>query len=190
MSRRVILWTVPRAGSTAFERSIRQLDGIRVLHEPHQLAFYYGPERLYQFVHYLEDGTPRQEPGATFEAARSAIVSAADECGEQSRHQHLFVKDIAYYIEGKYSEYVEKEFSQFTHTFLIRHPLKVAYSWYKAVENYHWPFDSRELSFEPLHAFYETVKSKLDPHCVVIDADDLFCHPRLVQTRTCTTVNY
>ena len=101
MSQRVILWSVPRGGSTAFERSIRELEGVKVLHEPHQSAFYYGPDRVYQYTHFYENGKARLELAATFEATRKKIISLAEECGNGD-YQHLFIKDICYYIAGKW----------------------------------------------------------------------------------------
>ena len=37
---RVLLWSAPRSMSTAFERSIRELDGVKVIHQPHSMAYY------------------------------------------------------------------------------------------------------------------------------------------------------
>ena len=112
--RQVILWSLPRSGSTAFERSIRELQKVKVLHEPHQSAFYSGPERLYQHTLYNEDGRPWDVPTATFEATRRTISSLVEE-REKEENQHLFIKDISYYITGKYDEYVRGSCSVQTH---------------------------------------------------------------------------
>ena len=182
--RQVILWSLPRSGSTAFERSIRELKKVEVLHEPHQSAFYSGPERLYQHTLYTEDGRPWDVPAATFEATRKKISSLVEK-RENEDDQHLFIKDISYYITGKYDEYVRGSFAQCKHTFLIRHPLDVALSWYRAVGGYQmqgdWPFDPREIGMEESYTMYETVKRTIDPDPLVIDAEDLFSHPRLVE---------
>ena len=77
----VFLWCVPRSGSTVFERSIRELEGVKVMYEPHQSACYYGPDRVYQYTRYFEDGRARVEPTATYEATKRKIISLAVECG-------------------------------------------------------------------------------------------------------------
>ena len=177
MCERVILWSLPRSGSTVFERSIRELERVRVLHEPHQHAYFYGPDRVYQHTLYHEDGRARVEPTATFEATRKKIISLAEECGNGD-YQHLFIKDLAYYITGKHGKYVQGCFAQFKHTFLIRHPLPVIESWHKVLVNCHWPYDHRDMDFEGVYNLYETVRSTIDPNPLVIDAEDLFSHPR------------
>ena len=180
---KVILWSLPRSRSTAFERSIRELENVKVLHEPHRNAFYCGPDRLYQHTIFHEDGRPWIAPAATFEATRKKITSLV-EGGEKDSYQHLFIKDISYYIAGKYDEYVRESFALFKHTFLIRHPLAVALSWYRAIGGYQthgdWPFDPRELGMEESYRMYETVRRTIDPNPLVIDAEDLFSHPQLV----------
>ena len=179
MSQPVILWCTPRSGSTAFERSIRELEGVKALYEPHQSAFYYGPDRVYKHTHYHKDGRARVEPTATFEATRKKIISLAEECGNGD-YQHLFIKDVPYYITGKYQDYTQGGFAQFKHTFLIRKPLPVVFSWHKAMEECKgdWPFDPKEIGFEEVYDMYETVRSTIDPNPLVIDAEDLFSHPR------------
>ena len=182
--RQVILWSLPRSGSTAFERAIRELDKVKVLHEPHQNAYYIGPDRLSRHAINDADGRPRFVPAATFEATRKKISSLVEEC-DNDDGQHVFIKDISYYITGKYDEYVRGSFALFKHTFLIRHPLDVALSWYRAIGGYQMegdlPFDLPEIGMEESYTMYETVKSAIDPDPLVIEAEDLFSHPRLVE---------
>ena len=140
MCERVILWSSPRSGSTVFERSIRELEGVRVLHEPHQHAYCFGPDKVYPHTLYYEDGRARVEPTATYEAARKKIISLAEECGNGD-YQYLFIKDLAYYITGKHGEYVQGSFARFKHTFLIRHPLTVMKSWHKLLADSHWSYE-------------------------------------------------
>ena len=176
---RVVLWALPRSGSTVFERSIRELEKVKVLYEPHQNAFYYGPDRLYPHTFYYEDGRPRVEPAATFEATRKKIISLGEEC-EKGDYQHLFIKDFPYYIAGRYSEYVQEGLAQFKHTFMIRHPLTVGLSWHRAILECPggWTFEPQELGVKELYTMYETVRSTIDPDPLVIDAEDLFSCPR------------
>ena len=177
MCERVILWSLPRSASTVFERSIRELEGVKVLHEPHQNAYAYGPDRVYPHTLYHEDGTARVEPTATYEATKKKIISLAEECGDGD-YQHLFIKEFPRYITpGRHSEYVQGCFAQFKHTFLIRHPLPVMQSWHKAQVACHWQVEP-DLDYTEVYGMYETVRSTVDPNPLVIDAEDLFSHPR------------
>ena len=172
MLSQVFLWSVPRAGSTAVERSILELPEVNVLHEPHNNAFHFGPEQPHPSIHKLKDGkTQRFEPAATYKAAKSHIVSLARE------RKHVFVKEISYHVAHKAKDYVEGDFAQFKHTFLIREPLKVILSLCKAYQNSpKFQFDSAKVGFEELYNLYETVRSS---NPLIIDADDLFNQPRL-----------
>ena len=93
-------------------------------------------------------------------------------------YQHLFIKEMAYYVTGRYHEYIiEGDFARFKHTFLIRNPEAVGLSWYRSVMSCH---DDRftcpdTLGFEAMYCLYEAVKSK-DP--APLATEDLFSHPR------------
>ena len=173
MLSQVILWSVPRGGSTAFERSIHELPEVNVLHEPHMNAFFFGPEKRHPNTHKLKDGTPlRFRPAATYKAAQSRIVSLARE------RKHLFIKEISFHVAHKSKDYVEGDFAQFKHTFLIRKPLKVVLSVYKAAQNSQFQWGFIPPGFEELYNLYETVRDSVDPNPLVIDSDDLFNQPR------------
>ena len=45
---RVFLWTAPRCLSTVSERSVRELDGVKVLHEPYNSAYREIPPIFYE----------------------------------------------------------------------------------------------------------------------------------------------
>ena len=178
MLSQVILWSVPRGGSTAVERSIRELPEVNVLHEPHNNAFHFGPEQPHPSIHKLKDGKPlRFEPAATYKATQSHIISLARE------GKHIFVKELACQVAQKYRDYTEGDFAQFKHTFLIRKPLKVVLSLYKTFQNsqFQWDFNTAEIGFEEQYNLYETVRSSINPNPLVIDADDLFNQPRLAK---------
>ena len=170
MLSQVILWSVPRGGSTAYERSIRELPEVNVLHEPHMKVYYFGPEQAssstssnspeqpYPNTHKLEDETQLKfRPAATYKAAQCRIVSLACE------RKHLFIKEVAFHVTQKYKNYVEGDFAQFKHTFLIRKPLKVVLSLYKALQNsrFHLGGKTAEVGFEELYNMYETVRSSI-----------------------------
>ena len=113
---RVLLWTAPRCMSSAFERSIRELEAVKVIYEPHLLAYYVGPERR------SENSNPTRlselNPSATFKAADDILLQPYDEC------QAVFAKNHAYFVKGSYERYTTGRFAGFKHTFLIRNPHK------------------------------------------------------------------
>jgi len=66
MATQVFLWSAPRCLSTAFERSMRELNEVKVLHEPLLAPYYMGPERIIAEQPFLET--------ATFDSAHSLMV--------------------------------------------------------------------------------------------------------------------
>ena len=162
---RVILWTTPRCLSTAFELSIRELDEVKVKHEPNSLPFW-CEKRNY--------GTTK-----TFEDARRDMLEMV---APNDRKKHLFIEETAYYIAGKYDEYVGGDFSCFKHTFLIRNPKSVGLSMQKvrmvyeekSDESFYFP---ETLGFEELFGIYEKVKT-IDPNPVIVTAEHLQTNPR------------
>ena len=113
MSKKVFLWCAPRCLSTEFERSIRELAGVKVIYEPNHRAYYLGPEKRSDAYSNIV-----LEPDATFEAAKKRITAQYD------GFDAVFVKEMAYFIEGHYEDYIAESFTAFKHTFLIRDPLK------------------------------------------------------------------
>ena len=172
----VFLWCIHRSGSTVVERSIRELKDVSVHHQPHQFAFFYGPERIYPNTVYRKDGSVRTEPTATFNDAREWIISQADSCLKKG--QTLFIKDITFYVGGNYNAYTQGGFEHFKHTFLIRHPLKSTHSWFKTFQDTKPRLLPYWVGLEESYNMYETVRATIDPTPLVIDADDLFQHPR------------
>ena len=171
---RVVLWTAFRCLSSAFERSIRELNGVKVLHEPHQIPYYRGPERR------LENPNDPILLDATFESADEKLLQP------YPNHRAVFVKDQAYYVEGRYKKYTESKFSVLQHTFLIRNPLKAIVSQQKACKRIGFSFDPQHDSgFEQLHDLFKTVQL-VQPNPVVIDADDLLADPKGIMQQYCS----
>ena len=176
-SRRVFLWSAARSLSTAFERSIRELKSVKVFNEPHLQAYYYGPDRKKESTH-----NPTQselDDSATFEAVDSALL------GDYDKHEAVFVKDMAHYVEERYDNYVTGGFSHFKHTFLIRHPLKSIPSQIRASKKCGLTSPLDDNGVKELYDLFKIVQEKLDPHPIVIDADDLLANPKDVMERYC-----
>ena len=160
----VFLWTTPRSISTAVERSIRQLDTVEVLYEPHMSALDY------------QDGSLRHHGTTQFQSTRERILSLARKL--RATNGHLFVREMAYRCFPE--PYVTGEFAKFKHTFLIRHPVAVGTSLQKAWSAYgehQTPFHTPTIGFEELWRMYEAV-STIDPYPLIITADDLLSYPR------------
>ena len=162
----VFLWTTPRSLSTAMERSIRQLDTVEVLYEPHSSALHY------------QDGSLRPHPTAHFQSTRERILLLARKL--RATNSHLFIREMAYRCFPE--PYVTGEFTKFKHTFLIRHPVAVGTSLQKVWSVYdedhaQTPFHTPTIGFEELWRMYEAV-STIDPYPLIITADDLLSYPR------------
>lgn len=176
---RVILWSAPRCMSSVFERSIRELKSVKVLYEPHQQAYYRGPERVTDSNHPTE---AELNPTATFQAADEMLL--------QSYHGYeaLFAKNHTYFIEGKYEQYMEGRFARFKHTFLIRHPRKSIPSYMRACKQCSFPAIPDKNGIEQLFDLFKTVQQSIDPNPVVVDADDLLMNPRSIMEQYCSAV--
>lgn len=172
---RVILWSVPRSLSTAFERSVMELKNVKTIHEAHNNAYFFGPERMTESqINHPDD----IQPNATFEEAKQQLLL------EYDGYDAVFAKNQAYFIEGRYEEYIEGSFSRFKHTFLMRHPLKAVPSRYNICKQCNLRFNASECGFRQLYELYNIVK-RVDPNPLLLDADDLLSNPREMMERYC-----
>ena len=170
-SLRIFLWTSPRCLSTVFDRSIRELEGVKPIFEPHVSPYYYGPERKYQ------TSSTQLKPDATFQATDETLLQSYPE------HSAVFCKTFAHNVNHDYRQYTTGKFSVFKHTFLIRNPRKAIPSLYKACKES--VFDDYNDGFQELYEMYETIRLNVDPHPLVIDADDLLADPKGIMQRYC-----
>ena len=113
---RVLLWSAPRSMSSALERSIRELDGVKVIHQSHSLAYYnhlLGPES--KFEH--KDGIRLPPSQDTYASSDEKLLSRYD------NYNAVFSKNMGYVIpKERFPIYVEGPFANFKHTFIIRNP--------------------------------------------------------------------
>ena len=172
---RVILWSAPRCLSTAFERSIRELETVKVIHEPLWAAYHdIGCKRLVT------------HPG---EAASPATYGTDARCTmlqPYGGYEAVFYKLICSHTGGQYERFVEGEFSEYKHTFLIRHPTKALPSGYKGCVECHYTYSAWISGFPALYEMYNFVKQKVDPSPIVVDADDLLNDPKGTMKKYCT----
>ena len=172
---RVFLWSAPRCLSSVFERSVRELKGVKVIYEPHQAAYYYGPERK------TDSNNPTTSeilPSATFQAADDILLEP------YTGNKAVFCKNHAYFIAESCKDYTVGRFSSWQHTFLIRNPYKSISSLYKACHECGFTDSLATGYFKELYDMYETVRL-VHPNPVVVDADDLLADPRGIMQQYC-----
>ncbi|XP_033125728.1 branched-chain-amino-acid aminotransferase-like protein 2 [Anneissia japonica] len=175
---RVILWTVPRSISTAFERCMGGLDNVELIHEPYVTAYYFGPEKRYHHAPFM----PTDE-GYSYSDVKKKLEADFED------RDVVFCKDMAYALDDKF-EMLPKGYK---HTFLIRDPVKAHASMHKLCTK-PWLLNyslidlvmPQGYAFKQLWDLYEHVTEVLKEDTVVIDADDLLCYPEQVIRRYCT----
>ena len=176
-SLRVVLWSAPRCMSSVFERSIRELQDVKVVYEPHQQAYYYGPERRKTDSN---RPTPTElNPAATFQAADEKFLQPYE------GYQAVFFKNHAYFVEGNYEYYTKGRFAHIKHTFLIRDPNKSIPSLVKACKMCGFSSFPGNNGIEQLYDLFKTVQH-VDPNPIIIDADDLLMNPRNMMEHYCS----
>lgn len=175
-SLRVVLWSAPRSMSSVFERSIRELHDVKVVYEPHQQAFYYGPERKTDSNH---PALSELNPTATFQAADEKFLQPYE------GYRAVFVKNHAFFVEENYEYYTKGSFVNLKHTFLIRNPNKSIPSLIKACKACGFPSTGNDNGIEQLYNMFKTVQL-VDPNPIVIDADDLLMNPRDIMEQYCS----
>ena len=170
MHKILALWAVPRSTSTAFEWMMRTRGDMLCFHEPFGEAWYQGEEARWPRI---KPESPRT-PGLTFEAVWNKLRAAAAQ-------RPVFTKDFPHYIEHLWSD---DFLSNFTHSFLIRDPAKVATSMYK-----HWPdFVLKEIGFVEQRQLFDRLCDRNGAAPPVIDSDDLLEDPCGVVEAYCDAV--
>ena len=174
---RVMLWSAPRCLSSVFERSVRELSGVEVFHEPLQRAFY-EQERRTEFD--LDSELQSKHPSKSYDSIEGMLVADYSDCDA------VFVKDLAYYIPpDRFKNYIEGEISNYHHTFLIRSPrLTVPSHWRVCVKNgLSFPGIDTEVH-RKLYDFFELIHSTTN-QVIVIDAVDLLSNPEAYMKQYC-----
>lgn len=159
-----MLWSTPRSMSTTFEKSIQQLPGVSVVHEPFTDVYYFGPER--QSDRY-GNALQRHRYNRS-DAIRSIFSQDAPLC---------FVKELAFQAEP----YLDDAFlGSVVNTFLIRSPLEV----YSSLMKLKPDFSEAEFGFQPLAAIIERAE-RLQRVTKIVDASDLVTCPNLTLREYC-----
>ncbi|KAJ7365901.1 hypothetical protein OS493_002631 [Desmophyllum pertusum] len=105
----------------------------------------------------------------------------------------VFIKDMAYCVEGKFDIFLEEGFKNFKHTFVIRNPEPAVSSLFKLSTNPElagWDyFDPAEAGFRQLLELYEFIERHVHKDPVVVDADDLLKFPNEIMQSYCEAVD-
>ena len=106
--------------------------------------------------------------------------------------EFVFIKDMAYCVEGKFDIFLEDGFKHFKHTFMIRDPKKAVTSLFKLSTNPElagWDyFDPAETGFRQLFELYQFIDSHVYKNPVVVDAEDLLRFPNEIMKNYCEAV--
>ncbi len=172
---RVMLWTALRCCSSTFERSIRELQGVKCLYEPHRVPFFYGAGILHENI------DPKI---GTYEFAKQSLLA------NYEGYDCVFAKDMAAYIPTEqFSKFTVGGFADFKHTFLIREPQKAVVSQWKACMRSGFDFSSVPViganGYSKLFELFEFIRSRTGQDVTVIDAADLMKNPEYIMEQYC-----
>ncbi|XP_070538931.1 uncharacterized protein [Ptychodera flava] len=177
---KVILWSAPRCVSTAFERSIRELEGIKVYHELYTSAAYLGEERFYP--RYNEKTVPNSKFSDVRLQLESTVIG----------YKGIFAKEHAYAVpETRRKDALP---DGYRHTFLIRMPRKSVTSLCRATpktDDPGWPtvYDG-EIGICELFELFKFIGDSTGETPLVIDADDLLNDPATMMKKYCDCVGF
>ena len=173
MHKILALWATPRSTSTAFEWVMANRGDMDCFHEPYNEAFYYGQDRRH-------DRYFKADPQLTVTAGLT-IASVHQKLTGLAVNKPVFIKDFAYSIMHR----ADDEFlNAFTHSFLIRDPVKVITSMHSR-----WPdITLAEIGFEDLSTLFSRIADREGKAPVVVDSDDLLRFPKAGMTAYCRAV--
>ncbi len=167
----VALWAVPRSTSTAFEWMMRQRGDLVCFHEPFGEVWYQGENPLWPR---FDAAISIRTPALTFESRWAELVTEA-------RQGPVFIKDFPHYLESFWDDAF---LAHFTHSFLIRDPLKALLSMESK-----WPdFHMKETGFAEQRQLFDRLWAQAGTPPPVIDSDDLLERPAEIVEAWCEAV--
>jgi hypothetical protein len=179
----IILWTHPRACSSAFERAVYQLKSQVVLeHEPYLHAYYLSRQRKTTITSYLS--SPVQTEIRDYDEVTLQLVTPLE------NGKRVFSKDFAYCVDTELMSRLADAGTMFA--FLIRKPEKSIPSLFKIQnsqpEYYAHKFYGEEVGLIELNKLYNYIRNVLGLPAAVYDADDLLSCPEKVLRHFCRSV--
>jgi hypothetical protein len=166
-----VLWSAPRARSTAFFRSMLERGDLLALHEPIEGLIYFGATEV--------DGQTFESPGSLLAWLR-----------EDTHHQRVFLKETT---DTQVLEAVlaDRPFlAEARHAFLIRRPEEIAASLRALTSTFVPPYrDLRleDIGLEALHGLHAAVRGA-GGSAVVIESNDLVDRPEATMAAYCAAV--
>lgn len=179
----VVLWSVPRAISTAVERVMIEATDVHVLHERFGAPFYWGPDKASTQPEYPRSDTPDFYHARTMAEAAEQIFAAPLPEGKRMR----FSKELAYYAVPHALDLVMDmcRGRNVQHAFLIRDPVKTIRSLYSVGLASGAGFDPVEAGFDAMQMLLQRIDEEraslpesvapLQP--LVMDSDELIKDP-------------
>ena len=156
---------------------------MKVLYEPHQSTFYFGPERdLRTYFNTRDTDLLSKYALHTYDYAHQRLLAKYEDCNA------VFIKNMAYYIpKDRYSNYVEGDFSTFKHTFLIRNPHESILSRWKACKRSGFTFPGKVEtdSYVMLCELFKFINKNAGRPVTVIDSADLLENPEYIMQQYC-----
>ena len=177
-TKRVILWSAQRCLSTAFERSIRNLENSKVLHESLQKSI---------AARSATTGEQLVSSPVTPESALAVVTK------DYEGVDVVFSKEsMAFLVGGNFDILTQGRFQEVQHSFLIRNPEKSLESLYHCSLR---PATTEQDYVSPEHAGFRElseliafVRENLEPFPVVVDADDLLDDPEGIMRSYCSAM--
>ncbi|KAJ8040355.1 hypothetical protein HOLleu_14619 [Holothuria leucospilota] len=217
--KKIFMWVNPRSLSTSFEKCVGFMDGAQTWHEPYVTCYFNllfnDPDTFTTFpkmktfvkqfynAQKLIDAGGHLYQGGNLTSSKQFNHDWVKDQLEKPLAEgksFMFIKDAAFGIDGYYDKLPEVEAK---HTFLIRHPHRVALSVRRLLshlveyggkmEDFEigsgHPFMAWEkLSPDPMYKLWNYVRENIDPNPIVIDADDLQNHPEQMLRKYCEAV--
>lgn len=157
-----IMLTHPRATGTAFEKVLRTIDGLKVLHAPYldpYLIKKYGPN------HKFTQSLPN--PSLTFEDVTNTLFAMA-------KTSPVFFKESGYILLDYFKEHPEfYRNPQIKLAFLIRDPAKSIISFYKKMPT----VDESIIGHKQLWELFVLLKEQQQEMPLIIDSDEFLKRP-------------
>ena len=188
---RLMMWSTPRSGSTAFTKCISFVEDSLIFAEPYLAAHWFGPDGVKDAAHqekakdFLKEASEKSTITRGFDATQSTYKWVKELLEEPHIGKKLlFNKDVAFSISDNL-EFLPKGYR---HMFLARNPLRVFSSWKKLYQLLH-PEDfqldeiapalfPRGLAFSEMSKVLDHVQMTQDQAPIIIDTDDLLSDPR------------
>ena len=176
-TKRVMLWSAQRCVSTAFERSVRNLENSKVFHEP-----------LQKTIAARNPITGDQLVSCPMTPESALAFMTKDYEGVDV----VLSKEMAFRVEGNFDILTRGPFKELQHSFLLRNPERSLESLYYGCfrpgatgQEYASP---EHAGFRELSNLFTLVRENIEPSPVVVDADDLLDDPEGIMRSYCSAM--